>query len=230
MKKAIIGITTQLNYQNGDFLCRASYVRQILKAGGFPILIPPTEKPRQALDICDGFLLSGGGDIDARWYEEDPHYCNNINSLRDRFEIELVRCVFAANKPLLAICRGMQVLNVALGGTLLQDLQVQMPSDINHNMSKVSAEVVHGICLRQGSLLKTILKCGKTMVNSYHHQSVKKVADSLKISALAADGVVEAIYAPKQAFCLGVQWHPEILDNSDTKNLFNAFIKSTQNK
>ncbi len=193
-------------------------------------MLPPTEQPLQALDICDGFLLSGGGDIDAGWYQEEPLHCNNISSQRDRFEIELVRHILAGNKPLFAICRGMQVLNVALGGTLVQDLPTQMPSDINHNMTKVNDEVVHSVCLQQGSPLKSILKCDKTMVNSYHHQSVKKIAGGLKISALAEDGVVEAIYAPEQVFCLGVQWHPEILNNSDTENLFYAFIAAIQNK
>lgn len=228
MRKPIIAITAQINYENGDLICRQSYVRQVLKSGGFPILLPPTEQPQQAAELFDGFILSGGGDIDAKRYGELPLYCENISDLRDDYEMELVAQILKSNKPLFAICRGIQVLNVAMGGTLYQDLPIQNPSEINHRMAKVSNKVQHNVRIMDASLLKTVLKSDKTMVNSYHHQAIKKVADGLKIAALADDEVIEAVYTPDQSFCLGVQWHPERLDNSDTENLFSAFISAAK--
>lgn len=222
MKKPMIAITTQINYETGDYLCRKDYVQKVIKAGGIPVLLPPCEDVGAVVECFDGFILSGGGDVAPQRYGEENWGSVNISKERDRFETDLAVHIFNSGKAQLAICRGIQVLNVVLGGTLFQDLPSQMPSTIDHQ----AGESAHRIDILDGSVLKNMLETTKLQVNSYHHQAVNKVATDLKIAALTEDGVIEGVYAPSQKFCLGVQWHPEKIENAFSDKLFSALIEA----
>lgn len=222
MKKPMIAITTQINYETGDYLCRKDYVQKVIKAGGVPVLLSPCEDVEAVVEFFDGFILSGGGDIAPQRYGEENWGSVNISNERDRFETDLAVHIFNSGKAQLAICRGIQVLNVALGGTLFQDLPSQKPSAIDHQ----AGENAHGVDILDGTMLKNALGIAKSQVNSYHHQAVNKVASELKIAALTEDGVIEGVSAPSQKFCLGVQWHPEKIDNAFSDRLFSALIEA----
>ena len=164
MKKPIIGITPQMN-DSGDYICRPHYIDCVLKAGGMPVVLP-LDNVENAVEICDGFLFAGGPDIDPEIYgEEKMDCCGKICAPRDQYELELLPAALQSRKPILAICRGIQVLNVALGGTLYQDLPTQKPSNICHQMKVVSSDVIHGIEIGEGTPLMNLLQKNCTMVN-----------------------------------------------------------------
>lgn len=223
MKKPLIGITPQLN-ENGDYVCRHHYIDCVLKAGGMPLVLP-LDDVESAVDLCDGFLFSGGPDIDPQIFgEEKLECCGRISAPRDQYELSLLPVVLQRSKPILAICRGIQVLNVALGGTLYQDLPAQRPSGVCHRMTVVSSDVIHGIEIIDNTPLRNLLGREHTMVNSYHHQAIKDLGDGLDIAALSEDGVIEGVYLTTQPFCLGLQWHPERLEGADTDRIFRALV------
>ena len=245
------------------FCVNADYVRSIVAAGGIPVVLPhayphishsegPAGNDLQAgvlacLESLDGLLLSGGGDLDPRLYGELPHpRSNGVDHERDIFEVALARAARDKGMPLLAICRGIQVLNVSAGGTLIQDIPVQVPGAIGHNSGdRVSrSDVSHPISVVPESILGRIVGrairargsgseaqgCGlEIWVNSLHHQAVKDVANSFRIVALSSrDGIIEAIEAVDHPFCVGVQWHPEAMTIWDTvsRELFAEFVRA----
>ena len=231
MKKPIIGITPQLNAENGDYVCRLHYMNCVVRAGGFPILLPMCEDMTQALEICDGFIFAGGPDVDPRIYGEVVmDCCGKISAPRDRYELQLISSVLQAGKSMMAICRGVQVLNVALGGTLYQDLPTQKPSEVCHQMTAVSNKTIHRVDILRDTPLYQLLAKDELMVNSYHHQSIKDLGGDLKIAAMSEDGIVESVYLPTHPFCLGLQWHPERLENEDTERIFRAMIEASESK
>lgn len=182
-----------------------------------------------------GVLLLGGRDVDPKHYHEEKHPTTKVVApLRDDYEIALVRAAIARDLPIFAICRGIQLLNVALGGSLVQDVPTQVARAINHDPEIPHDRIAHPVDVAAGSRLAALLRdeleadgtCG---VNSRHHQSLKTVADGLVVTARAADGVIEAVERPASRFCVGVQWHPESFwESGRFQGLFKGFYEAAR--
>jgi putative glutamine amidotransferase len=210
----------------------ADYLSSVEQAGGEARVLQFDEDPGDVVREVDGVLLTGGGDIDPALYGEGRHASvEDAERGRDRFEIELAERAMEADLPLLAICRGAQVLNVAAGGTLVQDIPTAVGSELTHSV-QTPDEIAHAVDVADGSRLEQVL--GRALdasrlcrVNSRHHQSVGRVGASLVASARSEDGVVEAVERPDAAFCLGVQWHPEnFWRTGEFKGLFESFVEA----
>ena len=217
-----------------------AYIEAVLQAGGLPVLIPLQVKdaPLEALfQKLDGLILAGGGDVDPVYYQEAPQTdtLREIEQVRDEQEIYLVNLAAARGKPFFAICRGIQVMNVALGGSLWQDLPGQRPESILHDYYSSSGRyprnyLAHEVSLETTGLLNRVLQTTRLAVNSMHHQGIKEAAPSLRATAYAEDGLVEAVEVPDHPFALGVQWHPEelVADQVAARQLFDAFIEAAR--
>jgi putative glutamine amidotransferase len=209
------------------------YLASIETSGGTARVLDVSESARAILKDLDGVLLTGGGDVDPVFYGAERHPAvHDAEPGRDEFEIDLARRALDANLPLLAICRGSQVLNVAAGGTLIQDIPTQITTAVEHRLETPKDGIAHVVRLATGSVLSRALGGMETCpVNSRHHQAVGKVGLQLLTSATAPDGVVEAIEAAGARFCLGVQWHPEnFWRTGEFKPLFDAFIEATKTR
>ncbi len=181
-------------------------------------MLPSVGNAKSVIGICDGLLLSGGGDISPNLCgitDYNPALLSDVSPERDLYELELARLAYEKNIPTLAICRGLQVMNVALGGSLNFDIS-------GHRQKRSRDCPSHSIDIKSGSLLRRLIQKSELEVNSFHHQSVNTCAESLKISAKAEDGTIEAIEAEDKKFYLGVQWHPEHMDSRECKVLFAA--------
>lgn len=206
-----------------------SYVHAVEKAGGVPVVIPVNtnvENIKAQVEAMDGIIISGGEDVNPIIYKEEPvKELGYIYPTIDEFDIEAINVALELDKPILGICRGLQVLNVALGGSLYQDLKYVKGSNIKHNQQTKPYLGTHCIDIKENSILKEIIN-EKVLVNSYHHQSIKTLGNKLKPIAYSNDGVIEAIQKENQKFVLGVQWHPELMvDNSESMlNIFKRFI------
>ena len=213
-----------------------SYVNALLKAGAAPLLIPHIADKavlRAVFERLDGLMLPGGGDIDPMRYGEARHEkCNEPSAERDDTELALARWAMDGGMPLLAICRGIQVLNVAQGGSLYQDIQAQIPGAErhdwypNHPRDRLSHTVAISPDTRLGQLVGTV----SLPVNSLHHQSVKDVAPGLVETGWSPDGIIEAVEAEDHPFAIGVQWHPEELVGADVRaqRLFDALVEASR--
>ncbi len=221
---AIIGITSGFG-SDGEHFLRRAYTASTLRAGGSPIILPPELSTEVALGLCDAVILSGGGDIEPERFASEGeiaskrHTLGGISPERDEFELTLARLAFERGMPILAICRGMQILNVALGGTLELDIP-------NHRQSLARHETSHTVALEAGSRVREIYGSPEVAVNSFHHQSLGRVASELRVEGSAPDGTVEAVSAPTRGFCVGVQWHPEAL--AEHGALFAAFVEAAK--
>lgn len=207
------------------------YVASVEQAGGRARVLEVSESPRKVVGEIQGLLLTGGGDIDPVLYGETRHpTVDDAEPGRDEFEIDLARRAIEADLPLLAICRGAQVLNVATGGTLVQDIPTAVDTTLDHSVTEPKDAIAHPVDVSPGSVLATALGpagpvAGSCRVNSRHHQSVGRIGEGLVASATAPDGVVEAIEKPDARFCLGVQWHPEnFWRTGEFRPLFERFI------
>jgi putative glutamine amidotransferase len=231
----IIGITTSHSsnaFNQTTVLLNQAYIKAILQAGGVPVLIPSSvaESGWDALYArLDGILFSGGGDISLDYFKGDPHpRIDDVDPERDTVELNLLHAAVSDGKPFLGICRGCQVVNVGLGGTLYTHLPDQFPNALDHaypgNMRTV---LVHEVRIEEGTHIADVLGEPIVRVNSHHHQGLKDIAASLRIAGHAPDGLVEAIELPDHPFGLAVQWHPEWLtDQQSTRNLFRRFIEA----
>ncbi|RMF05591.1 MAG: gamma-glutamyl-gamma-aminobutyrate hydrolase family protein [Chloroflexi bacterium] len=218
-----------------------AYTRAVIESGGIPILIP-VEVNGVMLDTLfnrvDGILFSGGGDIDPAYYNQ-PHLVDNlsdIQQIRDEHELRLIRMAIDKGKPFLAICRGMQVMNVATGGTLYQDLATQNPNTIRHDFYYSDEQlprnyIAHNVQLEKSSRLYNILQSDRVPVNSLHHQAIREVGSTVQVTGRAEDGVVEVLEIKDHPFALGVQWHPEELysESAEARKLFDAFVGVSRN-
>jgi len=212
----------------------SDYVESIRRAGGEPIeVVPGTETAAQILSRVDGLMLTGGGDVDPTIYGEEPHGTfEAAEDGRDQFEIELSRAAVESGIPFLAICRGMQVLNVAMGGTLIQDIPSQVRGALDHSIREPRHHIAHEVWVAKGSQLSTLLadhmEDGETChVNSRHHQSVKQAAKGFEVTATSPDGVVEAMEKTDSPFCVAVQWHPEnFWRTGEFRELFQGLVQA----
>lgn len=215
----------------------AAYVRSVALAGGAPVIVPlelGERAWRSIYERLDGLLLPGGVDVDPRRYGEQPHPClGRADSPLDEAELVLARWALADRMPVLAICRGIQLINVAAGGTLYQDLPAQLPDALPHACSPPSyprnyrAHMVH---IDPGSRIATAMGTTECTTNSRHHQAVKQVAPGFDVTARAPDGVIEGIEYADAPFIIGVQWHPESLSASDRQMLalFGALVETSR--
>ncbi|GEA14090.1 MAG: putative glutamine amidotransferase [Moorella sp. (in: firmicutes)] len=224
-----IGVTCDLERGRERAFLRATYLQAITVAGGLPVLLPPVNPELAAgyLAIIDGLLLTGGGDIEPSFFNARPQArLYKVIPERDAFELALTRAALAAGKPVLAICRGIQVLNVAAGGDLYQDIKTEVPDALEHTQAGPREEPSHDIKVLPGTRLVRILGVA-TRVNSLHHQAVRRVGKGLRVSAVAPDGLIEALEGEGKAMVIGVQWHPEDLYCHDQrqKQLFEYFIE-----
>jgi putative glutamine amidotransferase len=211
------------------------YVESVKRAGGDPVVLEPTDDPARSLDRIDALLLTGGLDVDPALYGEAPHATTEPDPVRDRFEIPLSRDAVARDLPLFAICRGVQVLNVAAGGTLVQDIPTAIDSTLDHSITLSKDVVAHPVRVTPGTRLAAALGPSAPLdtcpVNSRHHQSIGRLAPSFVVSAVSPDGVVEAIERPASTFCVGVQWHPEnFWRTGEFAELFERFVDAARNR
>ncbi|WP_100487103.1 gamma-glutamyl-gamma-aminobutyrate hydrolase family protein [Sporolactobacillus pectinivorans] len=233
-KKPVIGVTTGFAKRNefsqGPYV-HQDYEQSLFLTGAVPVLLPvaPDGLTDHYLDLCDGIIFSGGGDVDPRFYDEPPSpYIEPFDITRDRFEILLMKKAVEAGKPILCICRGMQVLNVAFGGTLVQDLGTEWKHPIQHDQKIARMKTSHSVQLLHGNRLSQLLEGQDSLyVNSLHHQAVKELAPGFRAAALAPDGVVEAMEHEANDRIISVQWHPESMaagGDSLMRHLFQFFV------
>ena len=207
-----------------------SYMHAVEAAGGLPLVIPPMhlEAVEPLLTQVAGVCLSGGPDLDPVTYGAEPHpYLGPVNEALDLFEIEVARQADARGLPVLAICRGMQALNVARGGTLHQHLPERPGATTTHRQSEPGTQPTHGVRIAPESRLAGLMGAEEAEVNSFHHQAIDKLGSGLRAVAWCEDGVIEAVEAPARDFLMGVQWHAETLtDRPEQSALFDALVQA----
>lgn len=238
--RPLIGITSADLFQDGKWYQRAyaPNSQAVARAGGLPVLIPTglDETTLRALyERLDAVLLPGGPDVDPAYYGAERHPLTvTIDDLRDELELTVARWAVRDDLPVFGICRGHQVLNVALGGTLVQDIPDQLESSLTHDIPDGTPRStrVHGVSINSDSRLATILGATHVQVNSLHHQSVEQAAPGVIVTAHSPDGVVEALEVPDRYFALSVQWHPEDLyqDDEAMLRLFTAFVQAARER
>ncbi len=227
--KPIIGLIAEVDDEKKNGM-KHPYSVAIEAAGGIPLLIPYSENEETQNDYVtrlDGFVFTGGADMDPKLFgEEKKITCGRIYPLRDAFERQMLQKILAARKPILAICRGMQVINVAFGGTLYQDIPTEYETTLCHAQSVPSTEPSHDIFIKEKTPLAALLGKTRMMGNSFHHQAIKALGKGLCITATAEDGIIEAISYEGNSYLRGYQWHPERLCGFDRDNLrlFEEFI------
>ncbi len=232
--RPLIGLTHSIQLDEKRFYMQASYAAAIREAGGTPVILPITrdvEDIARYAGLVDGVLFTGGDDMDPGAYGEEQIWaCGDVSPLRDDFEMELARQLLDRHpeKPVLGICRGAQVLNVALGGTLYQDLKSQVTGCICHQQHQGGSYPSHRVKIQEGTKLHAIYGDTQVMTNSFHHQAIKALAEGARLTATASDGVVEGFELPEHPYFVAVQWHPELLvtreENAAHKGLFKSFV------
>lgn len=241
MSLPFIGIPTHNERSKEDkfpprYAMSQSYTWALEEVGAAPFLVPllaDKNTLRVLYDQMDGLLLAGGGDLDPARYGEAPNpHLLDVDVLRDRVETILTHWALDEGKPLLAICRGVQMLNVAAGGTLYQDVPSMRPSNLVHqwHLLRPRHYRAHSVEVTPGSRLARALGGGRVMVNSLHHQAVKDVAPGFMVNAIASDGLIEGIESVNGHFAVGVQWHPEVLAIEDPamRQIFATFVEEAR--
>jgi len=228
----IIGIIASAK-DVADVTAPAPYVAAIEAAGGVPVILPcgaDFDIYCRFVELCDGFMFTGGCDIHPARYGEDilPE-CGNIQEHRDVIELAFFEKAIKTDKPIIAICRGIQMVNVALGGTLYQDIPSQIHTALTHSQTEGRFEPSHSVTVVENTPLAAMTGGKTSMVaNSFHHQAIKALGRGLAVMAYADDGVIEAVYLPNKPYFRAYQWHPERLQAIDADNLaiFSEFIKA----
>lgn len=238
--KPLIGISptpNEVDFSHGHFRRYAlanTYTSAVVAAGGIPVILPThTEAIEDTLNRLDGLIVSGGGDLHAAlWGEENHPEANGMDDERDEYELTAIRKVVSIDMPLLGICRGIQTINVALGGSLIQDIPSQVPESDQHRQhksGKMRDERFHTVTIDEGPNLLYQIHGEKEMeTNSFHHQAIRDPGVGVEIIAKAADGTIEAVWLPKMTFGLAVQWHPEMLaaNYPDQAAIFTALVNA----
>lgn len=224
-----IGVMPLRRDDDGRSWVTPSYCEALVACGAKPLVFPwaaPAALAEQVASRCDGFVFTGGHDIDPKMYGEEPSPLGDYCPERDRLEEFVLMGALARNVPVLGICRGMQLLNVILGGTLYQDIFVERPGSIHHPVWTSFENPAHEVKIVGGTPLARLLGDGRIGVNSRHHQGIRKLASDVRPMAYATDGLVEAIWHPSMRFLWGVQWHPESMYkvNPEQLRLFQAFV------
>ena len=236
--KPIIGVFPSIK-EDGTFWLYESYTNAMIDSGATPLVIPPiTEENKDTLYAlmgkCDGYLFTGGGDIEPSFYNapRDPK-CGASIIKRDEFELLAFSYAISTEKPILGICRGCQLMNVALGGTLTQDIPSAFPNAIRHTSESVANPTIHEIDIPQGSPLLKLSGAPRVKINSFHHQCTDKLGKGLKpLATSTADGIPEGIYFDGNRYLIGVQWHPErwYKENEVDKNLLKSFVEASKSR
>lgn len=234
MKKPMIGVVPLVDTQRESYWMIPGYMKGIEQAGGIPFMLPLTSKQielAQITDMLDGFLLTGGQDVSPHLYGSNPSQkCGESSVERDRMEEILFRLALEQNKPILGICRGIQLINVILGGTLYQDLPTEYLSKTKHHQLPPYDVPCHEVEIVTDSPLYDLLQTDKIKVNSYHHQAIKEPAPQIAPMAVSEDGLIEAICMPEKSFVWAVQWHPELSYevDEDSRRIFKKFVESSR--
>lgn len=232
----MIGIIPLYDEKKESYWMLPGYMKGIERAGGIPVMLPLTSDLdiiTSIADTFDGFLFTGGQDVDSGMYGEvKEEYCGEPCHERDMMEQALFKRVLELDKPAFGICRGLQLFNVLLGGTLYQDMIVQMESNtkIEHKQNPPYDKPIHLVNIEKETILYDVFEKDAINVNSYHHQGIKQLSKLLKCAAKAEDGIIESVFMPDKKFVLAVQWHPEFIYNSDEGNLklFEKFVKASK--
>lgn len=235
-EKPMIGIMPQYYPNNTRYSIDTGFSEGILEAGGIPLMLPATTDEailRQCLAQCDGIIFAGGCDIDPSCYEEEriPE-CNASSLLRDESEMLMMKLALEADIPILGICRGSQMINVVMGGTLYQDIPSQLNTSVVHKQAISGGKPTHSVSILPDTPLAQLLGKTELMVNSYHHQCIKDAAPGMQIMAKAQDGVIEAFCFPEKRFLWGVQWHPEmsLAYDEESGKIFEMFLHAVKEK
>ncbi len=233
-RKPLIGLQPLVDEKRDSLWMLPGYFNGIIEAGGIPVMLPliwDETDIREIVDSFDGFVFTGGHDVAPEVYNMKDE-TGNVEPCRerDRMEIIMIREIIEKDKPVLGICRGLQFINAALGGTLYQDIPTQFPSKINHRQPAPYDEPIHTVDVLKGNWLHRISGQESIMVNSCHHQGIKDLADGLEALAMSYDGLIEAIEMPSKKFVKAVQWHPEFMHKKDdtSKAIFRDFIQATK--
>ena len=231
-KLPLIGVAPLLDEARDSYWILRGYMDAVQQAGGVPMMLPLMDDDdaiEMMADLMDGFIFTGGPDLAPQLYgcELLPE-CGEIVPARDALETKLLRAVLKRNKPAIGICRGLQMINSVLGGTLYQDLPTQRPSEINHRMTPPYDREWHEVKLVEGTPLQQLLGKETAGVNSCHHQAIERLGEGLEAMAYSPDGLVEAVYMPGKKFLWATQWHPEFSYkvNPDSVKIFEAFVGS----
>ncbi|MGN0482511.1 MAG: gamma-glutamyl-gamma-aminobutyrate hydrolase family protein [Lachnospiraceae bacterium] len=231
-RKPVVGVVPLFDEEKDSIWMLPGYLQGLQDAGAIPVILPFTGSrlDYEILDAqIDGYLFTGGHDIDPALYgEKKLPQCGAISRERDALEPLLYEFALRQNKPLLGICRGIQMINVIEGGNLYQDLPSQHKSETDHHMKPPYDRTVHSVTVKEDSPLFQLWGKTEKLVNSYHHQAIRTVAAALKVMAVSEDGIVEAVCRPDHPFLWGVQWHPEFIYQKDEeqKKIFEAFVKA----
>ncbi len=227
----LIGITTYARDEEQRFSLPAAYVDAVRRAGGIPVLLPPGE-PESAvlLERLDGLIFAGGGDVDPAWYDGKLHEAvYNVDAERDRSEIDLAKKVVQSQLPVLGICRGTQVINVALGGTLIEHVPDEVGEAVAHRLPP-RRPTEHPVQLEPRTKLAAILGQAEITPASWHHQAVRRPAPGMRVAARAPDGVIEALEMPDHPWLIAVQWHPELGTDAVQERLFVGLVQAAARK
>ena len=231
-RKPVIGICPLYDEKKESYWMLPGYMKMLENAGAIPVMMPLTAEPEVLeyfLTTCDGFIIPGGQDVSPEVYNEEKlEFCGVNIPERDKMDALVLREAIRMDKPVLGICRGHQLMNAVLGGTLYQDLPAQFGETICHRMSQPYDAVAHEVELVAGMPLEKLLGMEKLGVNSRHHQAIRDLAPCLKPMAVAADGLVEAVYLPGARFVWGLQWHPEHAwqVSEENRKIVAAFVKA----
>ncbi|MBQ9197067.1 MAG: gamma-glutamyl-gamma-aminobutyrate hydrolase family protein [Clostridia bacterium] len=227
----IIAVTPSWDNQTKRMMVNHDYIHAVTDAGGVPMVIPPMEDAaslREALDRCDGLLLTGGDDVNPACYgEEKLPCCGELTPERDHAEPILIKRALERGMPILGVCRGMQILNVTLGGALYQDIALQYGDKLFHPCYDIPAGDAHAMNILPDTLLRRVMGADRCMVNSRHHQAVKRLAEGMRICAQAPDGLTEGMEAADGRPILCVQWHPESIQRrlAEHRELFKWLVR-----
>lgn len=234
MSRPVIGVIPLWDEEKKSIWMLPGYLDGLRAAGAIPLIFPLETEASDLLQLyalCDGLLFTGGQDVSPKLYEQAPSpLCGVPCPARDTMEQFLFMHAFADDKPVLGICRGIQLINVLLGGTLWQDLPSEQPGPVTHEMIAPYDRPCHTVTLTKGSPLRVLLGTDTLGVNSYHHQGIRQLAPSLIAMASAPDSLIEAVYCPDKQFCWAVQWHPEFSFRSDPNSaaIFRRFVESME--
>jgi putative glutamine amidotransferase len=234
MEKPVIGVIPLWDEKKDSIWMLPGYTQGLEEAGAVPVILNLTVSEtvlKQFVSSFDGFLFTGGHDLNPGLYGlEKKAYCGEICEARDKMEAYIFReAVLNKNKPALGICRGIQLINALLGGSLYQDIPTELPGAITHVKGPPYDVPAHSVRLLPESPLRKLIGKENIEVNSYHHQGVNKLAKGLEVMALADDGLVEAVYMPDRSYVWAVQWHPEFsLKDENSKKIFLSFVKSVK--